>query len=273
MSKKTKTLIWIASALIVIGILLWIGVLSMARGYLTNLTTEVYQTKTYEISDAFAHISITTGTANVEFKPAEDGKCKVVCYDTEKLCHTAKVENNTLTIQVNDNRKWYDYISINLVQPTITVYLPGDAYGALTVETDTGEVYVPKNFEFESMDIAGDTGYVLICASVKGSVRIHTDTGNISIDGISAGNLDLSTTTGYIFVEQTETGDIKADVSTGMVRVSDTRCANLFSQGDTGFVLLENAIVETDGAETLFQRYPEARQIAENSGCDTELYK
>ena len=38
-------------------------------------------------------------------------------------------------------------------------------------------------------------------------------------------------------------------------------------------VLLENAIVETDGAETLFQRYPEARQIAKNSGCDTELYK
>ena len=38
-------------------------------------------------------------------------------------------------------------------------------------------------------------------------------------------------------------------------------------------VLLKNAIVEIDGAETLFQKHPEARQIAENSGCDTELYK
>ena len=38
-------------------------------------------------------------------------------------------------------------------------------------------------------------------------------------------------------------------------------------------VLLKNAIVETDGAEALFQKYPKARKIAENSGCSAELYQ
>lgn len=240
MSKSTKIWLWIATGLIVVGLMIGIGVLSMTRGYLTNLATEVYQSNTYEISESYQHISIRTNTADVKFALAEDGKCKVVCYDTEKLRHAVSVQDNTLTVQLNDTRKWYDYLSINWITPTVTVYLPQVAYGALTVQYDTGDVFIPKDFLFETIDISGHTGFVHNLASATGYIKIHTTTGRIMVDDISAQSLDLFTTTGDVSLKHTEAGDVKIDISTGMVRIVETQCKNLTATGNTGHLLMEN---------------------------------
>ena len=103
-----------------------------------KLSTAEYKANTYVIDNAFADISLNTRTADITFTPSADGKCKVVCYEEDNLNHTVTAEDNTLKIQLVDQRKWYSYIGIRLDSPKITVYLPAGEYGALTLRVSTG---------------------------------------------------------------------------------------------------------------------------------------
>ena len=59
---------------------------------------------------------------------------------TKKVKHSVAVKENCLVIDVDDTRKWYEYIGINFGIPKITVYLPKGKYGALLVKTSTSDV-------------------------------------------------------------------------------------------------------------------------------------
>lgn len=221
---KTKVWLLIAASLVLIGSILFVGVMSTLCWDFTKLSTGEFETNTYEISQAFDAISMDTDTADIVFALSEDGICKVVCYEQENAKHSAAVENDTLTIRVADKREWYEYIGINFSTPKITVYLPKTEYTKLLIHGDTSDVEISNDFMFKSVDIS-------------------LSTGDICIENISAGALDLSVSTGNITVSHvTCDGDVKIDVSTGKTDMTDVRCKNLISSGDTGDISLKNVI-------------------------------
>lgn len=238
MSRKTIIWLWLAAALLVAGIILGACVLS-AGGW----EQKEMETSTYEISEVFRHISVNTKTADVELALAEDGQCKVVCRDAEKLRHSVKVEGDTLTLQVNDTRKWYDYIGIHLQKPSVTIYLPAGEYGTLAIENNTGDVKIFPQGSFESIDVSSHTGSVDNAASAKKHIRLHTTTGHIYAHNLSAEKVEISATTGKISIWDAEVaGALVCEISTGMTVIKDTRCLNLTTTGDTGDLRMENVI-------------------------------
>lgn len=243
MSKKTKLWLIIAVSLIVVGGIIFTGVLGVLNWDFTKLSTVKYQTKTYEIEQSFKNISVKADTTNIDFLQSEDGKIKVVCHEEKKLYHEVSVNGETLEIRRSDNRKWYDYIGINFGSTKITVYIPKGEYGELSVKNSTGNVNVAKEFTFKGIDIKGSTGRVENYASAREEIKIKLSTGDIITENITASTLELTASTGKINASQVKCqGDIKIKVSTGKSYITDAECQNFISSGSTGSIILEKVI-------------------------------
>lgn len=204
MSKKTKKWLIIASFLLGIGCIIFGGTMTMLKWDFSKLNTEIYETNIREITENFNNISINTDTANITFKLSENEKCKIECFEEINAKHLIEIKNDTISINKNCEKAWYEHIGINFNSPKITVYLPKKEYSSLKIKESTGNVILPDDFKFDDVDVS-------------------LSTGNITAKNLSANKLKLS-------------------ISTGKVNITNTTCKNLISNGTTGHITLKNVI-------------------------------
>ncbi len=244
MRKAVKVWLIVAASLVLLGIIIFGGVLAMAKWDIFELMTTKYETNTYEISDTFGNVCVNTDTADIVFLPSDDGKCKVVCYEAEKMKHSVSVSEGALSVNITDTRKWYDHISLFSVgHSMITVYLPKSENISVLLKNSTGSINLPKEFTFDSIDISGSTGDVKCYSSATGSIKIKRSTGDISIENIAAASVDLSVSTGKITALGVKCeGDLNISVSTGKSNLTDIKCKDLISTGDTGDIHLKSVV-------------------------------
>lgn len=243
MRKTTKIWLIIATSLVLVGCIIFGGVLCMLKWDFTKLSTVKYETNSYEINESYKNISVITDTTDIKLLPSGNGKCSVICYEQKNVKHLVEVKDDTLEIKVVDIRKWYEHIGIVFSSPKITVYLPNAQYDKLSIKENTGDVEIAKDFTFESINISTSTGSVKNYASAQKLIGIKTSTGNIKVKNISASALDLSVSTGNITAETIACdGDIKVHVSTGCTQISDAKCMTISSSGSTGDISLKNTI-------------------------------
>ena len=265
---RTRTTVWliIAASLVLIGCILFVGVMTTLKWDFMELATVKYETNTYEISEAFDDISMITDTADIAFVLSDDGNCRVECHEEANAKHSVTVEDGTLTVELNDERFVHDfigYIGLNFGSPKITVYLPKAEYDLLYINEDTGDIEMPNDLKFESTDISLSTGNVSFLASVSGLLKIKTSTGNICVKDISAGVLALSVSTGRIMVSDIICEDsVDINVTTGKANITNLNCKNIVSAGTTGNISLNNVIV----AEKI--RIKRSTGDVEFDGCD-----
>ena len=258
--------------LIVMGITVFAVAMATNDWNFRNLSTVKYETNVHEIKDEFSKISIDTSTANIILLPSEDGKCRVECYEEEKIKHTVSVKDGTLSVVSVDERKWYEHIGFNFDSAKITVHLPENEYESLVIRESTGMVTVPSLFTFGGIDIKTSTGDVDCLATVKGEMKITTSTGRINLEKLTAGAILLEVSTGRVTVSDvTCEGDITVKVSTGKTILTNVTCKRLSSIGDTGDITLENVIasdsffIKRDTGDVHF-----VRSDAENIFAETD---
>lgn len=245
---RTGTKVWLitAASLVLIGCILFAGVMSTLGWDFMKLATVKYETKVYEISEAFDGISMKTDTADIVFARSDDGKCRVECLEEENTAYSVTVKDGTLTVELIDERSVHDFvgsIGLNFGSTRITVYLPKTEYTSLLIDESTGDIEIPKDFTFKDVDISLSTGAVDFCASASGTVKIKTSTGDICVESLSAGALDLSVSTGKVTVSGvTCGGDITVGVSTGDAKLADITCKSVISNGRTGDISLNHVI-------------------------------
>ena len=243
---KMKTVAWLitATSLVMVGCILFGGMM-MALGWdFTKLSTTKYETNTHEILDVVNSIHIETTMANTTFLPADDNICKVLCYETANEKHSVTVENGCLTIRLKNEKKWYDYIGLHFASPKLTVYLPRGFYESVCVDITTGHVDIPKDFKFGNVDVSGTTGDVAILSSVSGVLNVQTSTGDITICDTTVGVMNLNVSTGKITVSDVAcVGDVNLHVTTGRVIVTELTCNSFTTGGKTGNLSLDNVIV------------------------------
>ncbi len=246
MRKTTKIWLVIGTFLVFVGLTMFAVVMSEYKWDFHKLSTGKYETNTYEIGGEFSNVSINTDTADIMFALSDDGKCRVECYEEEKAKHSVVTQEDTLVINMIDEKSWYDYIGIHFSSPKITVYLPKSEYTSLLIHEDTGDVEIPKDFTFKFVDISLSTGDVDCCASASEMIIVKTSTGDVRVKNISAGSLDLSASTGKVTVSGvTCEGDITVGVSTGKAYLADIACKSVISSGNTGDISL-NSVIATE---------------------------
>ncbi len=245
MAKKTKIWLLVAICLILLGSALACGAMFSLNWDFTKLSTVQFETTRHQFSTLYKNIVISTDTADIVFVPAEDGKITVECYEATDAPHLVTADGETLTIQLADQREWYQRIGIQFGTPKITISLPRAVYGNLTLNTDTGDVTIPKDFQFYNMGITGSTGDVTVLASAGGDLNITLSTGDIYLKDLSANNISLTTSTGDIEVESVTSRDaLSVTVTTGDAYLKNIRCKGFTSTGDTGELSMERVIAD-----------------------------
>lgn len=238
MKKSTKIWLITATSLVALGCIMFSVAMTKIHWDFTKLSTVKYETNTYEVTDDFNSISMLTDTADILFVQSDDKICKVVCYEMSDMKHTTTVQNNTLTINVTDEREWYDHIGITLGSPKITVYLPKTEYDSLAIKEDTGDIEVPKDFKFGSIDIATSTGDITVSGvTCEGDLKINVSTGKVNLTGIKCKSLISDGSTGDFSLKNViATEKFSIERSTGDVKFDDCDATEIWVKTDTGDV-------------------------------------
>ena len=243
MDKKTVTWLVIATFLLLIGCVIFGGVMMALHWDFSKLSTVQYETNEYSITDPFRSISVTTDTPDIVLIPSET--VSVVCTEQENAKHSVSVKDGILQIEIIDQRKWYERIGLNFGTAKIAVYIPQAQYETLTIQGSTGKVNIPEGYGFTMLDIHQSTGDVTCQASTAETLKIKTSTGSIHVENVIAGHLELSVTTGKITITDVRcSGDMQVSVSTGKTSMTNVTCKNLTTNGNTGDIVLKNVVAE-----------------------------
>ncbi len=236
MLKRVKIII--ASTLVLIGGVIFCIAMNSLNWDFKNLSTSKFETNIYQVTDNFNSILIDVDTDDITFVLASDGKCKIECFEQEKIKHSVLVSDNVLKIESNDERKFFDYFGINFNSPKLTVYLAKNSYDALNIKASTGDIVIPSDFEFKTIDISNSTGDVTVNATVS-DIKIKLSTGDIKVENATANSIDIITSTGDVKVSNVTANSVKIKVSTGDVTLSSVIASNNFniktSTGDVKF--------------------------------------
>lgn len=265
-----KKLCIIAAILLVVGIVLCALGLGMTGAHWKDSFVGELTDKTIDIGEDFSNIQINTDTTDVVFSLSEDGGCRILCRETEHQPHTAKVENGTLILRQENNRKWYHYIGFHFETPSAEIQLPKKAFETLTLEGDTGDVVIPQELTFANVKIDSSTGKVDVRSQVEKTLAVQLSTGNILVSGAECETVNVKTSTGEIRIlgvncesltAKSSTGrqllenvqaseNIQLTCSTGNIHFTRGSCRNLTTESSTGRQNMEYVVASGDVAMT-----------------------
>ena len=259
--KKSIIALIVAAVLIVSGgLLFFIGLQNADADFSPKYTNKVYTAE-----GSFQNIQIDTGVCDVQFFKT-DGDLTVHCPKTEQLEYIVLVEDGTLRISAMDMRKWYDFIGISTGEMAITVYLPEDTYESLYVQTNVGDITIPKDFSFDTAEISTNTGDIDLAANVSNHLIIANSTGDIRIQDNAPALVDVRLNTGHIYLENMQNcGDISLVRTTGKVTANNVTCRSFTCSGNTGDTELTNVVA----AESLYLTATTGEVELEN--CDAAM--
>ena len=256
---RTVIALLIAIALIVFGAVL-AGCSLYTMGGIQGPSTLITTQET--ITGDFSSIDLNVCWADITFYLSEDGSCYYRAVTHDNVFCASKVENGTLKIGQDDNRKWYQCIGINWAKTYLDLYLPKDAYEQLTIRANTSDVAISDAFTFNSADIHPSTGDLDIACQVKELLELACTTGRINLRNTSPQEIKATVTTGDITMEniscetlsmQSSTGhcrltDVQATTalsiasSTGCKELTGVNCGSLFLKATSGSTKLTNVI-------------------------------
>ncbi|MBE6787274.1 MAG: DUF4097 domain-containing protein [Ruminococcaceae bacterium] len=222
---KTKKWLIFATSLVILGSVIFTAVMNAYKWDFEKLSTVKYLTKTYTVTETFKDIKINNNTVDIAFTLSADKNCKVVCEEEENVSHSVTVQDNMLSIDIIDQRQWYQFIGITAKTPKMTVYLPENEYNSLFIKTSTSDVELAENFKFKDINIATSTGDILVQNTIAENIKLSVSTGRVVANDVTCQNLT-------------------ANVSTGKTLLSNVSCDYFLSSGDTGDLKLKDLITK-----------------------------
>ena len=229
-----KPIIWIA---ITFCLLLVISVIL----YSLSITVKL-ETNEYEIKETFKDIKIFTDTADIDFVLSENLNTLIICEEHKNIKHTVNIKENTLLIEVDDNRKWYEHIGISTSK--ITVYLPKSEYGELIMESDTGNIHI-ENINANKLDLSTSTGNLKIVNTKCKNLFSESDTGNILLKNVMASEkIKIETDTGDVKFKDSDASDIFVKTDTGNVTGNLLTDKVIFAESGTGNIDVPKIIAD-----------------------------
>lgn len=179
--------------------------------------------RSYEPGDDFGRIEITGMEADVRLLPSEAGSCRVVCDVAEQREYDVFVQGDTLYI-TTEATKMIRWFSLNLHAQAVTVYLPGDRYESVKIDSVSGDIEL-KKMEIGRLEIATASGEMELEGLRLGSGKLQSASGDIHIRDMDAENeIRIGTASGDMcmencdapsFVLSSASGDIFADLKSG----------------------------------------------------------
>lgn len=284
MRKSVKVILIIASILVGIGILCLC--LSVALGGV-DLIFKPSGSLNYQVMtatfDEVEVLEINDVSNDVKLVKSASDEVKITYANSENFGYYLKQIDDTLFIEYDDFREWYEFIGIfSLRNYDLTIELPEKTLEKLTVKTVSGDIEAKEilaettSLESASGSItAGGNAGELSVSSVSGNIHLGTATaaenvkisatsgdlwlsgdfngdlsastmsGEITLKGVAAKNTDVSTTSGDIEARAVQLASTEFDSMSGDVEFNDVICAeNMTVDTTSGDIELEKVDAE-----------------------------
>ena len=203
MSRGRRIALWVAAALVVLGLAVMTVGAAMLGFDFTKLDTAVRVERNDAIEEAFDKIEIDGSATDLRILPSADGVCRVVSCLNESIDYSVAVRDGKLVIRYGST-KWYENMTLfGFGKTYITLYLPAGAYTSLAVDVGAGDVTL-SDLQIDSVVCDVGSGDVK-AKNLKGKqLRIETISGDVAIDSVKlAESLSVKTISGDIKVEDT----------------------------------------------------------------------
>ncbi len=219
--KKSKKISLVVSAICAaVGLIMCVAAVVSVKFDMNALAVWKTETKEYVVEETFTDIEINPAAHSLRILPSEDGICKAVCVEAEKLTVSVGVTEGVLEVNTSDEREWYRHVDIVYIPLSITLYLPEKEYGALNIAAKSGEVTISEELRFETLSVKTASGNIELNAG-GGNIVAQTTSGNIAYGGVAektelktgSGNITVTSDTNYDFSMTTDSGNIKVDRS------------------------------------------------------------
>lgn len=266
MKKSKKIAVFTAVGMIAAGLIIAFAAIAAMGFDLTKTANIDLNEKTYSLTKDFSKIYVNVEEFDICFLPSENNICKITCYENDKIYFTVTDENNTLTIERHDKRKWYEHI-INIYwgKPEIIVYLPQKEFESICIKATSGNISVPEGFIFKSADIQNASGAVKFSAETINSLYITTVSGSSFVKNISAKTIDISSTSGDIIIDSIKNNsEFIAKTVSGSINASGINCQTFNAYSTSGKINISHII-----AEQFFQIESVSGNIEINK-CDSD---
>ena len=217
--------------------LLILVVIGVVRGIYQKRTAE---TKEFQITESYNKIEIDVETYNINIHLSDKGENKAVYKDQKKNYLVLKVENETLKIEQQDNRKFYEkFFSFDGYD--LDLYLTKTILELLDIESTTGNIEINKEFQFNNVQMETTTGNIDFLAKVTNKTDIEVTTGNIKlVDCETLGDVEIESSTGNVTLENCNPNSLSVELSTGKTKLINVIVANNINiEGSTGDVIFD----------------------------------
>ncbi len=281
--------VWIiASSCILVGLLtLLIGVIAIG-GDFKKLSTEKYESKQQVVQEEFTSISLDVGASNVTILPSTDGSCTVSYMESKKDVVSISVQEGTLVVQEQDNRKWYQKIGLYFGSRKAVVTLPEKVYESIEVKVGSGEIRLASGITAKSATLKSGSGDITCNSSNFSVLSVQASSGDIElVDGklesltakTGSGDIDLTgveltaTLTATAGSGEVSLNGVKVDgaisvtVSSGEIELENVECGELIARASSGDIECKNVV--SVGKSELYTGSGDIHLDL----CDAESYK
>ena len=183
-------------------------------------STEI--TEIYNIEGSYEGIKISGDTFDVSIYLSNNGENKVVYTENKKVKIETNVVDGVLTINQNDNRKFYDML-FDFNNFKVKLYLSQELIDKIEFNTKTGDINIDKGFTFDDVIVNNSTGDIKFDSNVTNNLTIKNSTGDIEISNSNVGgNLNVETSTGDVELTGVKCNKLDVAVKTGDIELDDT---------------------------------------------------
>ena len=195
---------------------------------------EKQEEKSVTVKENFSGIRVLEADADVRLLSSPDGVCRVVYGESESS--RCRVEVNGDTLQVIRETDGGASIGFHFSSDPLPVriYLPGDQYRALTVETASGNVEADRGFVFGTVEIQTASGDVRLQDLRGDSLRLTCSSGEISLRELQVQKLRADSTSGALSLEECVLGTLELHSTSGEILLDKVTADRLETSSTSG---------------------------------------
>ncbi len=281
MKKATKVILIVSLCMILSGIFVCVGALSMSGVGFENIfkdngvVNSVVKVTTSD--EAFENVDVNVNSADVQVFASTCDEWKVESTEYDKVHYQVEVKDDTLVIRRVDERKWYEHIGIDLsfISENVKIYLPEKMFESIELKSTSGSVTVNEGLTCESLVAKSTSGAVRVYSvTAEDVITAKTTSGQVSVAEVFTGKLEASSTSGRVNVSNIEQiNTVVINATSGKIEATDINCREFTAENVSGGVLCSGVIAQdninaesTSGSIKILRSDAETLNLKSTSG-------
>ena len=243
-----KTVLIIAGALVLLGVILAVTAISMGGITTKSLSTgKPYEEKVYTYdSDKVKKLSVSDVSNEIVVTGSSQSGITIKCYENDTDYYKISLtDDGNLSVVRQISNRWYENINIglNIREDKLTITVPSDLAAAIDITSVSSKANLSNLDKAEKLSVKTTSGNIrLNKISSSGNMSLDSVSGNIELDSVKIdGILNLKTTSGKIETSFADiSGDILSSTLSGKINFRNTNAkGNVSAESVSGGVTLD----------------------------------